>query len=118
MPRSYRTYLQDILSAIAKIDDYIAGLEVDVFKQTSIVIDSVGMNLVIIGEAARNVPESIRQKYPDVEWRNIVDLRNVITHEYFRLNLDRIWDITQVELPKLREQINLILESEQTHGEE
>lgn len=70
------------------------------------------MNLIIIGEAARNVPADIQQKYDDVKWRNIIGLRNVLTHEYFRLNLDRIWDIVKVALPELRQQVSFILQNE------
>jgi uncharacterized protein with HEPN domain len=110
MSRDYRLYLNDILQAIAKINGYVQGQTLDQFKANNLTIDAVALNLMIIGEAARNIPDEIQKRHPAVDWRNIVGLRNIITHEYFRLNLDRIWNLIEVELPLLHEQINKILE--------
>jgi uncharacterized protein with HEPN domain len=112
MPRKYQVYLQDILTSIDRIERYIADYDLDRFIGDQNTIDAVSMRLIIIGEAARNVPVDIQEKYAEVEWRSIIGLRNFITHEYFRLNLDRIWDIIQVALPELRQQITAILENE------
>ena len=110
MSRDYRLYLNDILQAIAKINGYVQGQTLDQFKADSLTIDAVALNLMIIGEASRNIPDEIQRQYPAVDWRNIVGLRNIITHEYFRLNLDRIWNVIEVELPLLRDHISNILE--------
>lgn len=110
MSRDYKRRLQDILNAIAQIQDYVGESDIEHYKSDSMMIDSVNMNLLIIGEAARGVPESIQKQYPDVDWRNIIGLRNIITHEYFRLNLDLIWNVIQVELPLLKQQVQTILE--------
>ena len=118
MSRDYEARLGDVLAAIHKIGSYIDGIDIATFKQDDLIIDAVNMNLMIIGEAANNIPDEVQQKYPEVDWRNIIGLRNVITHEYFRLNLDRIWDITQNVLPDFREQIAEVLEKEQQTEEE
>lgn len=118
MPRDFRQSLQDILEAIAKIERYVVGLDLEHFKRDDLRIDAINMNLIIIGEAANAVPEAIQQRYPNVDWRNIVGLRNVITHEYFRLNLDRIWNVVEVELPRLKQHVERILAAENTdHAE-
>lgn len=126
MSRGYELRLQDILDAIDKIKRYTDGLDFAQFEVNSMVVDSVNMNLSIIGEAVRNLPVSLQMQYPQVDWRNIAGLRNIITHEYFRLNLARIWDVIENELPKLASQIKQILEDKtnqansegETNGEE
>ncbi len=105
MPRDFRLYLQDILDAIAKVERYSADLDLEQFKRDELHIDGINMNLIIIGEAANAVPDEIQQRYPQIDWRNVIGLRNAIAHEYFRLNLDRIWNIIEVELPELKQQI-------------
>ncbi len=109
MPRDFRLYLQDILDAIAKVERYSAGLDLEQFKLDELHIDGINMNLIVIGEAANAVPDDIQQKYPQIDWRNVIGLRNAIAHEYFRLNLDRIWDIVEVEIPELKRLIQDIM---------
>lgn len=109
MPRDSKQVLQDILDAIAKIERYTVGYDLERFKQDELHIDGITMNLIIIGEAANAIPEHIQMQNADVDWRNIIGLRNAITHEYFRLNLDRIWNVVEVELPRLKLQVNRML---------
>ncbi len=90
MPRDSRQYLNDMLEAIDRIQAYTDGLDVASFKADRLRIDAVNMNLMMIGEAARVLPNEVKQLQPGIDWRNITGLRNIITHEYFRLNLDRI----------------------------
>lgn len=118
MSRNYRLRLTDILEAIDTIKEYIGDLNAEQFKNNRLLVDSVLYNLMVIGEAANNIPDEVQKRYSDVDWRNIVGLRNVVSHEYFRLNLDRIWDITQVALPEFREQVTMMLESEASESED
>lgn len=118
MSRHFRLRLTDILEAIDTIKAYLGETDSEGFKQNRQLIDSVLFNLMVIGEAANNVPHAIQETHPDVDWRNIVGLRNVVSHEYFRLNLDRIWDITQAALPEFREQVMTILENTPPNDEQ
>jgi len=118
MSRNFQLRLNDILDAANAIGDYIGERNIDQFKQDRQLIDSVLYNLLVIGEAANNIPENLQNQYPDVDWRNIVGLRNVVSHEYFRVNLDRIWDITQNALPAFREQILTLLASDLPEGDD
>lgn len=118
MSRGYKLRLRDILDAIAQIQDYVGEADIEDYKADSMMIDSVNMNLLIIGEAARGVPEPVQAEYPEIDWRNIIGLRNIITHEYFRLNLDLIWNVIQTELPALERQIHEILSKEEGYGKE
>lgn len=75
-------------------------------------IDAVVHNLQIVGEAARKIPDEVRSKYAQVEWRKIVGFRNNAVHEYFRIDLATVWAIVQEDIPKLKAQISEILEQE------
>lgn len=112
MSRDYRVYLDDILESVQKVDRYLSGISFEAFENDSMRIDAVVHNLQIIGEAARKIPDEIRFKYPQVEWRKIVGFRNNAVHEYFRVNLDTVWAIIEEEIPKLKVQISEILEQE------
>ena len=64
--------------------------------------------LEIIGEAARQMPKSFREKHPEFPWRETASLRNVIAHEYFGLDIDIIWDVVQTQIPILVKQVRQI----------
>ncbi len=71
--------------------------------------DAVVRNLEVIGEAAKNVPEDLRQRYPVVEWRKLAGLRDILAHAYFGLDGEIIWDVVANKLPALGESIDLML---------
>lgn len=82
MPIDYRLFLDDILEAINKIREYTAGLGYCAFVKDSKTQDAVVRNLEIIGEAAGRLPEPVRLEAPEIEWRKIVGLRNILAHEF------------------------------------
>jgi uncharacterized protein with HEPN domain len=112
MSRNYKLYLADILEAIRKIESYTQGLTLLEFSQDEMRVDAVMRNLEIIGEAAKNIPAELRQKYPIVEWRKIAGLRDVTIHAYFTIDLQIIWDVVQNKLSNLHRDISKILETE------
>lgn len=105
MPRDFEVYLEDIREAIAKIQRYTAGLTRESLALDAMRIDAVIRNLEIIGEAAKMVPESIRARYPRIEWKKIAGLRDILAHHYFEVDLDIIWDILQNKLPELKREL-------------
>ncbi len=105
MPRDFEVYLEDIRQAISKIQNYTAGLTRGAFAQDNKTIDAVIRNLEVIGEAAKMVPESIRAKYPTIEWKKIAGLRDILAHHYFEVDLEIIWDILQNKLPTLSREL-------------
>jgi uncharacterized protein with HEPN domain len=112
MRRNYRLYLEDIMSSAQKILHYVGDLSHDEFAKDEMRVDAVVRNFEIIGEAASNIPPEVRDKYSSVEWRRIIDLRNVLVHEYFGVNLKVMWDIIKNKLPGLAGEIRMILEKE------
>jgi uncharacterized protein with HEPN domain len=107
--RSAKLYLQDILQACDDILDFTQGMEsaseLHADRRTFL---AVIHSLQIIGEAARQMPKSFREKYPDFPWREAASLRNVIAHEYFGLDVDIIWDVVRTRIPVLAEQVKHI----------
>jgi len=109
MPRDYEVYLEDIRDAIDKVKTYTLGLSQDVFENDNKTIDAVVRNLEIIGEAVKMIPESIRLAHPNIEWKKIAGLRDILAHQYFGIDIDIIWDILKNKLPALEEEIIEIL---------
>ena len=86
-------YLEDILGAIIRISEYIEGYTYAEFKKNFKTVDAVIRNFEIPGEAAKNLPEPIKEKYPEVPWSEMYLLRNKVSHEYFGVDYEIIWDV-------------------------
>jgi uncharacterized protein with HEPN domain len=103
--RNDRQRMRDIQEAIEKIEKYaVQGKEE--FLANELIQSWMLLQLQIIGEAARSMNASTHEQYPEVSWRDIIDFRNLLVHEYFRVDLELIWRIIEQELPKLKAQIN------------
>lgn len=112
MSRDYKLYIQDILNASDNIADYTRGLSFETFSGDKMRLNAVERNLEIIGEAVKGIPREIRDNYPDIDWRGYAGLRDILIHQYFRVNLNIIWDVVQNELPLLRQEMSNILAQE------
>ena len=110
--RTYRMYLEDIQMAMNRIDEYISGLNFIDFKRDYKTVDAVIRNFEIIGEASKNLPKEIKEKYSEIPWSEMYLLRNKVTHEYFGIDYEIIWDIASNYLPDNKIQIDEILEKE------
>ena len=110
--RRFIFFLEDILTAIDKIEKYTKDSTFEDLCQNDMAIDAVIRNLEVVGEASRNVPENIKRKYPFVEWREAIGFRNVLIHDYFGIDLESVWDTIKHNLPSLKENINKVLETE------
>lgn len=112
MPRDYKVYLQDVLDAAGKVRSYTTGLSFKIFSEDAKTVDAVVRNLEVIGEAIKQVPDDVRAKYTDVEWKKIAGLRDILIHQYFGVDVEIIWDIVQYKLPVLEAQLIKIIEEE------
>jgi uncharacterized protein with HEPN domain len=112
MTRGAGILLEEILEAIGLLQTYTAGLTYEEFAEDVKTQDSVTRRLEIIGEAAKGIPEHLRAKYPSVPWRDITGARDVIVHEYFRIDLEMAWDMVQDDLPALEREVRRILAEE------
>jgi uncharacterized protein with HEPN domain len=101
--------VRDIQEAIAKIEKYaVRGRQV--FNEDELIQTWVVQHLQIIGEASNAMSEAFKSLHPEIPWQDIVDFRNVLVHEYFRIDIDIVWSIVQQELPALKENVNRILQ--------
>ncbi len=105
MQKDYRIYLDDVLEAIEKIQDYIEKISYEQFSKNGMISDAVIRNLEVIGEAVKSLPTEIKNKHPNIEWRKISGLRDILIHEYFGINLKIVWDIVINKIPELKKSI-------------
>jgi len=107
--REWKLFVEDVLESIELIEKYIKGMKNEDFINDRKTTDAVVRNLEIIGEASKYIPEEVKERYPDIDWKGVIGLRNRITHEYFGISLRIVWDIVKQELPKLKEQMKKTL---------
>ena len=111
MPRDFGVYLSDIIDAIDRVEEYTDGFAFGDFTKDQKTFDAVIRNLEVIGEAVKAIPDSIRVHEPDIDWRKIAGIRDVLIHEYFGVDSDIVWDVVQTKLPKLKSACKRLLES-------
>jgi len=83
MSRDHRLYLDDIIEAVRRIKEFTDKMEFSTFQEDLKTQDAVVRNLEVIGEASGRLPESVRKLAPNIEWRKIIGIRNILAHEYF-----------------------------------
>lgn len=110
MRRDPRLYLDDILEAIDRVREYTLDLDYEAFRQDRKTQDAVIRNLEIIGEAAGRLPESLHAASPDVAWRKITGLRNILAHDYFGVSLPIVWDVVQNKLDSLQTSCEVLID--------
>jgi uncharacterized protein with HEPN domain len=111
-PRNVCHFIDDILVAIGKIEKYSLNLDFETFRENEMVLDALVRNFEIIGEATKNIPFEIRDKYPEIEWKEMIGFRNVIIHGYFQLDTDIIWDTLRNNIPSLKKHIQHLKDKE------
>ena len=104
-----RLFIQHILAAVKTVDDYIDGTSRVAFVQNKMLSDAVVRQLEIIGEAARNLSEQCRDAHQDIEWGQIIGMRNRLIHAYFQVDIELVWEIVTTDLPVLKGQVESIL---------
>jgi len=109
MKRDPRLFLQDILLCLERIERYTGGMSFREFAADEKTVDAVIRNFEIIGEATKNVPESIRSRYPAIPWRDMAGMRDKLIHAYFGVDLEMVWKTAKTRLPGLILQIRQVL---------
>jgi uncharacterized protein with HEPN domain len=103
-------YIEDIQFSMERIAEYTENYTLSLFRNDQKTVDAVIRNFEIIGEAAKNISTEIKQKYAHIPWDEMYALRNKITHEYFGVDFEIIWEIATNHLPLNKIEIDKLLE--------
>jgi len=113
MSRDELMYLHDIVDSCERLLRYTSGLTKEQLLADEKTYDAVVRNLEVIGEAAKHVSDKLRSQIPDIEWRKIAGMRNLLAHAYFGIDNNILWDVVQNKIPQLAKAINAFFDKEQ-----
>lgn len=105
MQKSPSPYIQHIVDAVTKIDEYLVRIDRIDFSNESMAYDAVIRNLEIIGEACSHLEEEFRDSHPHIPWTQIIGMRNKLAHEYWDIDPEIVWQAATVEAPELKKQL-------------
>jgi len=108
LSRSWELFVGDMVEAARRVIRYTAGRDRDRFLADEMAYDATLRNMEVLGEAAKKIPETVCRRHPEVDWRGIAGLRDVVAHVYFALDEDTLWRIVQSDIPQLLEHLERI----------
>jgi len=102
MKKEPEVFIEHILESIELIENYTANKTISDFIESVQLQDSIIRRIEIIGEAVKNLPAEVKSNYPDVPWKNIAGMRDVLIHKYFGIDLELTWQVVQKDIPDLK----------------
>ena len=109
MSRDPQLYLEDIAEAASAVSRYVQGVSRDELEANDEKQAALERQLFIIGEAVAQFPAEVTSRRPDIPWRRIVGLRNILAHGYWRIDLDELWDVVTTKVCPLSEAVRELL---------
>jgi uncharacterized protein with HEPN domain len=116
MKRNIKLYIKDIIEYMERAEEYVKTLDFNQFTEDKKTYDAVIRCIEVIGEAAKNVPNEIRNRYPAIPWRDMAGMRDKIIHSYFTVDLEAVWLVVTEEIPRLKPLLLKILDDLGTEG--
>ena len=107
--KSDKIYLEHILDAIKIIEGYLGNMGYEEFQDNKMAVDAVIRELAVVGEAANNLSEEFIKNNPGLPFRDAIDMRNFLIHEYFSVNIKLVWETAKNDLPELKKFIKALL---------
>ncbi len=105
MSRRYGDYVADILNAAREVEDFTRGMSSEEFAADRKTVNAVIRSLEVMGEAAKRIPQHLRDQYPAIPWKQMAGMRDKLIHEYSGVDLETVWAVVKRELPPLRPHI-------------
>ncbi|WP_295231528.1 DUF86 domain-containing protein [Sediminibacterium sp.] len=103
--------IQHILDAIQEIETYLSTADLSIFLENSMMRFACIKQMEIVGEASKHITEELKSQFPEIEWSQIIGMRNVFAHEYFGIDSSLVWEIIKRDLPLLKSKMESILKS-------
>ena len=111
MKRDVMLFIGDILESIEAIEEFSKDINKEELNSNRLKRNAIVREIEIIGEAVKNIPDNLKEKYPEIPWKKIAGLRDIIIHTYFNIDLDITWEIIKKDIPILEKQIRIIKEN-------
>ncbi len=107
--RDVKLYIMDILSAIESIESFVEGMSYEDFRKDDKTLSAVIRKFEIMGEAAKNVPRDVREKYKHIPWKEMAAFRDKLIHFYFGIKSELVWNTIKLDLPRLKKEVKRVL---------
>jgi len=109
--RDYRDYLKDIIDSINDIESFTENMTFEDFAKDKKTINAVIRSIEVIGEAAKNIPKTIKDKYPSIPWKKMAGMRDKMIHEYFGVDIKILGKTIKKDIPPLKSLVQKVLEN-------
>lgn len=109
MKKDPQVFIGHIVESIELIETYSEDLTTDKFKKNTVIQDAIIRRLEIIGEAVKNISISFKEKHPEIPWKQMAGMRDILIHEYFDIDLSLTWSVVKLELPSVKVKLQKLL---------
>lgn len=109
MDKDPKLFLKHILESVVQIEEYVHGVSKEKFLTSPQIQDAAMRRLAVIGEATKNLPDNLRERYAQIPWTNIAGMRDMLIHEYFGVDTEIVWNTLEKDLPVFKSLIETIL---------
>jgi uncharacterized protein with HEPN domain len=112
-PRRWQDRIEDIVEACEHAQSFVADVSYEEFAADVRTLHAATYELVVVGEAVRGLPDEVKERYPDVPWEKMLSVRNILVHEYFRVDPEILWGTIRENLPQVSRMLRAVLADRQ-----